>query len=158
MVARSREREHGVKCSNEVAMIECRYWYRHRYRYKYRPTPRSLHSRIVSRHCRCVRCILVIAKGSGIVSRGQERRYSRARSLDGILDADRLMQRENAKLVIDAASSTRSRVFFLLLFPPFSISFTLSLLRRSEDSARLAAERKGTLTLHPFHRDFTSEE
>jgi len=111
MVARSREREHGVKCSNEVAMIECRYWYRRRYKYKYRPTPRSLHSRIVSRHCRCVRCILVIAKGSGIVSRGQERRYSRARSLDGILDADRLMQRENAKLVIDAASSTRSRVF-----------------------------------------------
>jgi len=127
MVARSRERQHGVKCSNEVAMIE--YWYRRRYEYKYRPTPRSLHSRIVSRHCRCVRCILVIAKGSGIVSRGQERRYSRARSLDGILDADRLMQRENAKLVIDAASSTRSRVFFFPSFPSRS-----PLLLRSEDS------------------------
>lgn len=99
MVARSRERE--VKCSNEVAMIEylgagISAWVQ--VYVQVRVTPLCLQSRIVSKHCRCVQCILVIAKGSGIVSRGQERRYSRGRSLDGILDADRLMQRENARL------------------------------------------------------------
>lgn len=31
VVAQSHEREHEVKCNNEVAMIECRYWYRLRY-------------------------------------------------------------------------------------------------------------------------------
>lgn len=36
VVARSREREREVKCSNEVAMIECRYWYRRGYKYKYK--------------------------------------------------------------------------------------------------------------------------
>lgn len=98
MVARSRERE--VKCSNKVAMIEypdagISAWVQ--VYVQVLVTPRYLQSRIVSKHCRCVRCILVIAKGSGIVSRGQERRYSRGRSLDGILDADRLMQRENGR-------------------------------------------------------------
>lgn len=53
------------------------------------------------------------------MSRGQERRYSRGRSLDGIHDADRLMQRENAKLVIAAASSIR--------FDLISLSTSLSL-------------------------------
>lgn len=88
-------------------------------------TPRSLQSRIVSKHCRCVRCILVIAKGSGIVSRGQERRYSRGRSLDGIHDADRLMQRENAKLVIDVDSPIRFGLFSLSLFLPTRIDSAL---------------------------------
>lgn len=86
------------------------------------------------------------------MSRGQERRYSRGRSLDGIHDADRLMQRENAKLVIDVGSPTR----FGLSLLPLPLSLFLPARIDSARMAQMEISGNNELTLCMFIRENVS--